>query len=86
MISFRYLRIESERFITSYQSNNTKVIISQGALKTANQSDYLRMFCVSYYYCDYRFEFNAIDELFYLLCVVFILFSFDVFYFMLLGV
>jgi len=57
MISFCYLRIESERFITSYQSGNMKVIISQGAVKTANQSNHLRIFYISYYYCDYRFEF-----------------------------
>jgi len=34
-----------------------KVIISQGAVKTANQSNHLRIFYISYYYCDYRFEF-----------------------------
>ena len=33
--SFRYLAIESKKFITSYQPNNTKATISQGAVKTA---------------------------------------------------
>jgi hypothetical protein len=64
-MSFRYLTIESERFITSYQSNNKKVIISQGAVKTANQYNHLHIFYVFYYYCDYRFQFNAIGGLFY---------------------
>jgi len=33
--SFRYLAMESKKFITSYRPNNTKATISQGAVKTA---------------------------------------------------
>jgi len=35
MLSFRYLAIEGKKFITSYQPNNTKATINQGAVKTA---------------------------------------------------
>ena len=35
ILSFRYLAIESNKFITSYQPNNTKATINQGAVKTA---------------------------------------------------
>ena len=46
-VSFRYLVLESKRFITNYQFNNTKATISQGAVITAIATPTTRAFFTS---------------------------------------